>query len=78
MYGTSIFTLSEQLGITVEEAEAFIENFLTQYNVVAKWIDSVHELVDRQGYVETMFGRKEDLLDTHRLPRNSTKLKHKW
>lgn len=58
MYGTSMFTLSEQLGITVEEAEAFIESFLTQYNVVAKWIDGVHELVDRQGYVETMFGRK--------------------
>lgn len=58
MYGTSMFTLSEQLGISIEEAEEFIERFLTQYDVVAKWIDSVHELVDRQGFVETMFGRK--------------------
>lgn len=58
MYGTSMFTLSEQLEISVEEAEEFIERFLTNYTVVASWIDGVHKLVDQQGYVETMFGRK--------------------
>lgn len=58
MYGTSMFTLSEQLEISVEEAEEFIERFLTNYTIVSNWIDGVHELVDQQGYVETMFGRK--------------------
>lgn len=58
MYGTSTFTLSQQLGITFEEAEAFISDFLAAYPVVAQWIAGIHAQADELGYVETMFGRK--------------------
>lgn len=58
MYGTSNFTLAQQLGITIEEAEDFIQDFLHAYPVVANWINSVHNFVDESGYVETMYGRK--------------------
>lgn len=58
MYGTSNFTLSKQLGISVGEATAFINDFLAAYPTVHAWIESVHEFVDENGYVETMYGRK--------------------
>jgi DNA polymerase-1 len=58
MYGTSNYTLSQQLGITVDEAEEFIQTFLNNYPVVAQWIDYQHDWVDKEGYVETLFGRK--------------------
>jgi len=58
MYGTSMFTLSKQLEISVEEAEQFIEDFYTAYPKVKTWIDSIHQLVKEQEYVETMYGRK--------------------
>lgn len=58
MYGTSNFTLAQQLGITVEEAENFIQDFLHAYPVVASWIDQIHNFVDQNGYVETLYGRK--------------------
>ncbi len=58
MYGTSMFTLAKQLGITVQEAEQFIEDFFDTYPDVAKFIAGVHSFVKKYEYVETMFGRK--------------------
>lgn len=58
MYGTSNFTLAQQLGISVEEAEQFIQDFLHAYPVVAEWIDGIHNFVNENGYVETLYGRK--------------------
>lgn len=58
MYGTSTFTLSQQLDIPLDEAEAFIADFLSAYPVVAGWIDGIHKSVDATGYVETLYGRK--------------------
>lgn len=58
MYGTSMFTLSKQLKIPIEEAEQFIEDFYEAYPEVKKWTESVHQLVKEQEYVETMYGRK--------------------
>ena len=62
MYGTSEWTLAKQLGITVEEAVQFLEDFLTSYPIVKQWIDDVHDSVDRDGFVTTMFGRKRRFL----------------
>ena len=62
MYGTSTFTLSEQLGISVEEAEQFISDFFIAYPDVENFINTVHENVDKVSYVETMFGRKRRFL----------------
>jgi len=62
MYGTSNFTLAKQLGITIDEAENFIQTFLDTYPQVKSWIESVHKQVDTIGYVETMFGRKRRFL----------------
>lgn len=58
MYGTSMFTLANQLGITVEEAQQFIDDFFATYPEVEAWIKSIHEFVKKHEYVETMFNRK--------------------
>jgi DNA polymerase I len=58
MYGTSMWTLSKQLGITIAEAEAFIDDFFKEYPKVEAWIKSIHEFVKENEYVETYYGRK--------------------
>lgn len=58
MYGTSMYTLAKQLEITVEEAAQFIDDFFETYPKVKAWIDSIHQLVKEQEFVETMYGRK--------------------
>jgi len=58
MYGTSMWTLSKQLGISVEEAEQFILDFYEAYPKVKAWIESVWEFVKENEYVGTLYGRK--------------------
>lgn len=58
MYGTSMFTLSRQLEIPLEEAEQFIEDFYRSYPKVDAWIRSVWEFAKENEYVETLYGRK--------------------
>lgn len=58
MYGTSKWTLAQQMKITVDEAEAFLENFFTTYDDVDAFIKWTQEFVYQNEYVETMFGRK--------------------
>lgn len=58
MYGTSMFTLSEQLGISVPEAEKFIADFMAAYPKVAQFIKDTHAKVEEKEYVTTLFGRK--------------------
>lgn len=58
MYGTSMWTLSKQLKISVEEAEQFIDDFFEAYPKVQKWIESIWEFVKENEYVECPFGRK--------------------
>lgn len=58
MYGTSMFTLSEQLGITVEEADQFIKDFFEAYPKVAQFIRETNAHADEYGFVQTIDGRK--------------------
>lgn len=58
MYGTSTHTLAQQLGIPMEEAEQFIEDFFVAYPDVKAFIAATHDRADKDGYVETMYGRK--------------------
>lgn len=58
MYGTSMYTLSVQLGISMKEAEQFIEDFYESYPDVEQFIYDTWERAKKNEYVETMFGRK--------------------
>lgn len=58
MYGTSDYTLSKQLGISIEEAHQFIVDFLDSYPDTRDYIQSIKDFVDENGYTETVIGRK--------------------
>ncbi|MCW2279252.1 DNA polymerase [Heliophilum fasciatum] len=58
LYGTSMYTLSEQLGIEVDEAQAFIQDVFRTYPRVHSFIKDTHEFVKENEYVETLYGRK--------------------
>ena len=58
IYGMSAFGLSQNLGIERDAARTYMERYFTRYPGVAKYMESTRALAKRQGYVETVFGRR--------------------
>lgn len=50
-YGTGAKTLAMQLGKSQKEARAFLNNFAERFPVVAEWIKSNREFVQKHGFV---------------------------
>ena len=58
IYGMSAFGLARQLGVTRDEAQQYIDVYFKRYPGVAKYMQDTRELARKQGYVETLFGRR--------------------
>lgn len=58
VYGISDFGLAEQLGIEKKQAKKYIEEYLTQYSGIKKFMDDITEQAKEKGYVETVFHRR--------------------
>ncbi|MEO8673120.1 MAG: DNA polymerase I [Tahibacter sp.] len=58
MYGMGAFGLARQLGIARNEANDYIARYFTRYPGVRQYMDSIREQAHRDGYVETVFGRR--------------------
>jgi len=58
MYGLSAFGLSEQVGMSVDDARAFIDAYFAKYPRVREFRDEVVARATRDGYVTTLFGRR--------------------
>lgn len=58
IYGQGPFALSKQLGITQEEAKAFITQYFERFAGVRAFLDRQIQLARERGYVETLFGRR--------------------
>jgi DNA polymerase-1 len=63
IYGISAFGLSQRLGITRKEATEIINQYFTQYPDIKKYMDDSIEKARKNGYVETMLGRRRYLPD---------------
>jgi DNA polymerase-1 len=63
MYGLSAFGLARQLGIARGEAQTYMDTFFARYPGIKAFMDGTRERARRQGYVETMFGRRLYLRD---------------
>ena len=61
LYGQGPVALGKQLGISREEAEAFIENYFRVLPGVRAYIDQIVAATHERGYVETLLGRKRPL-----------------
>jgi DNA polymerase-1 len=58
IYGMSAFGLAAQLGIERSAAQQFIDKYFARYPGVAEYMRRTRELARRQGFVETVFGRR--------------------
>ncbi|HEX4599666.1 MAG TPA: DNA polymerase I, partial [Burkholderiaceae bacterium] len=58
IYGMSAFGLASNLGIGRDEAKSYIDRYFARYPGVARYMDATRALAKRQGYVETVFGRR--------------------
>ena len=61
IYGISAFGLSEQLGISREEAQSFIDIYLARFPEVNQFIEAMIERAKELGYVTTLFGRRRPI-----------------
>lgn len=58
IYGMSAFGLAQNLNIDRTSAANYIERYFTRYPGVRKYMDDTREVAKKQGYVETIFGRR--------------------
>ncbi len=58
IYGMSAFGLASNLGIERDAAKIFVERYFTRYPGVARYMERTREQARRQGFVETVFGRR--------------------
>ncbi len=58
IYGMSAFGLARQLRIERVAAQEYVERYFTRYPGVREFMDRTRETARRQGYVETLFGRR--------------------
>lgn len=63
IYGMSAFGLAKQLNINRGSAQGYINLYFERYPGVKQYIDETRELARKQGYVETLFGRRLYLPD---------------
>ncbi|AGX87747.1 DNA polymerase I [Candidatus Symbiobacter mobilis] len=65
IYGMGAFGLAKSLGIDQTAARNYIDRYFDRYPGVRAYMDHTRELARRQGYVETVFGRRLYLPEIH-------------
>jgi len=63
IYGMSAFGLARQLGIDRGAAQRYVDAYFARYPGVKQYMDSTRARARRDGYVETVFGRRLYLAD---------------
>ena len=58
MYGMSAHGLAQRLGIPRGEAAEYVQRYFDRYPGVKAFMDATREQARRDGYVETLFGRR--------------------
>ncbi len=65
IYGMSAHGLAKQLGIDRQQAAHYIQTYFERYPGVKTYMDTTREQARREGYVETLFGRRLFLPEIH-------------
>lgn len=58
IYGQGPFSLSRRLGISMDDAKAFIASYFERFAGVRRYLDEQVERAKETGYVETLMGRR--------------------
>ncbi|HEX7734985.1 MAG TPA: DNA polymerase I, partial [Ktedonobacteraceae bacterium] len=70
LYGQSAFGLANITGMTNSEASEFIKRYHETFPRIKGYVESTLDQARRQGYVNTLYGRKRFFPDMHMLPHN--------
>lgn len=63
MYGRGQASIAEQTGSTLEEAKSLIDTFYAEFPLVKKWMTRIEDECKKNGYVDTILGRRRELPD---------------
>ncbi len=63
MYGISAFGLSQRLHCTRQEARRIIDDYFASFPAIRQYIDDTTAAARRDGFVETLFGRRRYIAD---------------
>jgi len=58
LYGMGASGFAKSAGIPKEEAQSFIDNYFARFPAIREWISKTEEFARKNGYVETLLGRK--------------------
>lgn len=58
VYGIGAYSLSQDIGVSVKQADEYIRAYLEKYSGVASYMEQTVESAKNDGYVKTMFGRR--------------------
>ncbi len=61
VYGIGAFSLSQDIGTSVVEADRYIKGYLANYSGVAAFMENSKSSAKEKGYAETYFGRRRYL-----------------
>ncbi|HEX3026634.1 MAG TPA: DNA polymerase, partial [Clostridia bacterium] len=61
VYGISAFSLSQDIGVSVKEADSYIKGYLETFSGVRNYMERVVKEAYDKGYVETLLGRRRML-----------------
>jgi len=70
IYGISAFGLSARLGIPRGEAKELIDGYFSSFPGVKRYIDKTIEQAHKDGYVDTLFGRRRYIQNINSRNRN--------
>ena len=65
IYGIGDYSLSEDIGVSMREAKAYIESYFEKYPRIRAYMDAVKAGARRDGYVTTLFGRRRYIPELH-------------
>ena len=61
VYGISAFSMSQDIGVTVQEAKEYMDRYFATYTGVKQYMTDVVDKAREQGYVETLWHRRRAL-----------------
>ena len=61
VYGISAFSLSQDIGVTPREAQAYMDAYFLKYPDVKRYMVDIVEKAEKDGYVTTLYGRRREI-----------------
>ncbi|MBR1534885.1 MAG: DNA polymerase I, partial [Ruminococcus sp.] len=71
VYGIGAFSLSKDIGVSMREAQKYIESYLAHFSSIDRYMKEVIEKAKVDGYVETLEGRRRYLPELAASNRNT-------